>query len=342
MFIQPRKLVSPLDRSTLCKVWNTITPRSAAPRAGLYVLARKDREFYSREHMAETSTRVSGAFYMLAASIVMALVGTSVKWATDGLPAPVVVFFRNFFGLVVLIPWLAAPGGIRIRTPHLRFHALRCLFGFCAMNAYFYAISKLHLGSAVALNFTSPLWIPFVALLWLREPITKRVLVASIIGLFGVWFIRTPGSGVLSFAGLMGLLSALFASAALVGLRRLTVAGEPAGRIVFYFAFGSTLLTALALPWYWKTPTAYQWIALAATGGVASLAQFLLSRGFARAPAAIAAVFYYGTVPAAAFFGWLFWGEALTAGFVLGAALICAAGITASWPAREKKSNAET
>ena len=278
------------------------------------------------------NNRLTGALYMLAASVVMALVGTSVKWATDGLPAPVVVFFRNFFGLAVLIPWLIAPGGITLRTPNLRLHGLRCLFGFCAMNCYFYAISHLHLAGAVALNFTSPLWIPFVALLWLREKITGRVLLASAVGLVGVWFIRTPGSNVVSWPGLAGLLSALFASAALVGVRRLTVAGEPAGRIVFYFALGSTLLTALALPFFWKTPTPHQWLALVLTGALASLAQFLLSRGFARAPAAIAAVFYYGTVPAAAFFGWLFWGETLTPGFALGAGLICAAGIAASWP----------
>lgn len=273
---------------------------------------------------------------MLAASVVMALVGTSVKWATDGLPTPVVVFFRNVFGLVVLIPWLATPGGISVRTRHLRLHAVRCVFGFLAMQAYFYAISKLHLGSAVALNFTSPLWIPFVAFFWLREPLARRVLIASLIGLTGVWTIRTPESGVWSLAGGMGLLSAFFASAALVGVRRLTLEGEPAGRIVFYFALGSTLFTALPVPFFWQMPSPHQWLALAATGALASLAQFLLSRGFARSPAAVAAVAYYGTVPAAAFFGWLFWGERLTAAFAVGATLICVAGISASWPARQK------
>lgn len=282
------------------------------------------------------STTTAGVLYMLAASVVMALVGTSVKWATDGLPAPIVVFFRNFFGLVVLIPWLFTPGGIQVRTPVLRFHLLRVLFGLCAMNCYFYAISKLHLAGAVALNFTSPLWIPFIARFWLGERITKRILLASAAGIAGVWFIRTPDSNVISLAGLLGILSAVFASGALVGVRRLAMAGEPSGRIVFYFALGSSLLTALPLPWFWVTPSPKQWFALFLTGALASTAQFLLSRGFARAPAAIAAVCYYGTVPAAAFFGWLFWHESLTLGFICGAALICAAGIAASWPERTK------
>lgn len=274
---------------------------------------------------------------MLAASVFMALVGTSVKWATEGLPAPVVVFFRNFFGLLALVPWLVAPGGISVRTPVLRLHLLRAIFGLCAMNCYFYAISRLHLAGAVALNFTSPLWIPFIARLWLGERVTRRVLLASLVGLAGVWFIRTPDNHVISWAGLMGLLSAIFASGALVGVRRLSLAGEPAGRIVFYFAFGSTLLTALPLPFFWATPHARQWLALALTGALASIAQFLLSRGFARAPAGVAAVCYYGTVPAAAFFGWWFWGESLTPGFIVGALLICAAGIAASLPRRLEK-----
>ncbi len=282
-----------------------------------------------------------GALYMTAASVAMALVGTSVKWATDGLPAPVVVFFRNFFGLVVLLPWLVTPGGIQPRTPVLRLHLLRCLFGLCAMYTYFFAISRLHLASAVALNFTSPLWIPFVARLWLGEPVTRRMLAASAVGLAGVWAIRTPDSNVLSLAGAAGLVSAFAASAALVGVRRLNLAGEPTGRIVFYFALGSMLLTALPLPFCWVTPAPQQWLALGLTGALASLAQFLLTRGFARAPAGVAAVFYYGTVPAAAFFGWLFWDEVLQPRFYLGAGLICAAGIAASWPVGKKKPAAE-
>ena len=278
-----------------------------------------------------------GALYMIAASVAMALVGTSVKWATEGLPSPVVVFFRNLFGLIALVPWLIAPGGISVRTPVLRLHLLRCLFGLGAMNCYFYAISKLHLAGAVALNFTSPLWIPFVAWLWLREKLTGRMLVACAIGLAGVWFIRPPQEGTASLAGVAGIASAVFASAALVGVRRLTLAGEPAGRIVFYFALGSTLLTALPVPFFWSTPSQKQWIALALTGAAASLAQFLLTRGFARAPAGVAAVFYYGTVPAAAFFAWWLFGEGLTPGLAMGASLICVAGITASWPKRAAK-----
>ncbi len=270
---------------------------------------------------------------MVAAALMMAVVGVSVKWATHDLPTPVVVFFRNFFGLVALAPWVLRPGGIELRTERLRLHGLRCLFGLCAMFTYFGALSVLPLAQAVVLNFTSPLFIPFIARAWLGETLSRRVLGAAALGFVGILCIKSPQGAGFSGASVLALLSAVFASLALVTMRKLT-STEPAGRIVFYFALGSTLGAALPLAWSWQTPTAAQWLPLFLTGAAASLAQFLLSRGYARCPAAVAAVFQYLTVPTAALLGWLLWNERLGWVTIAGAALICVAGISASLPAR--------
>lgn len=279
------------------------------------------------------TTSFSGPLYMIAAAIAMAFVGVSVKWATHDLPTPVVVFFRNFFGLVVLVPWLVKPGGISARTARLPLHALRCAFGLCAMFAYFAALSALPLAQAVVLNFTSPLFIPFIARAWLGETLSRRVLASAAVGFLGILLIKSPQGAGVSGASLLALASAVFASFALVAMRKLT-STEPAGRIVLYFALGSTAGAAVPLAWSWQMPTAAQWAPLFLTGAAASLAQFLLSRGYARCPAAVAAVFQYLTVPTAALLGWMFWGERLGWVTVGGAGLICAAGIAASWPAR--------
>jgi drug/metabolite transporter (DMT)-like permease len=125
---------------------------------------------------ANPTNHLSGPLYMVAAALMMAVVGVSVKWATHDLPTPVVVFFRNFFGLTALLPWLIKPGGITLRTERLRLHALRCAFGLCAMFTYFAALSALPLAQAVVLNFTSPLFIPFIARAWLGETLSRRIL----------------------------------------------------------------------------------------------------------------------------------------------------------------------
>ena len=296
--------------------------------------------------MAETTNRtapdpVQGAMYMSAAALTMALVGTSVKWATGDLPPPVVVFFRNLFGVLVLLPFVLQGSRIDLRTTRLGMHLLRCLLGIGAMYFYFFALSGLPLAEAIVLNFTSPLFIPIIARLWLKERLGSRSVIATVVGFIGAAFVMRPEADHFTKYSLFALISAVFASASLVGVRKLT-STEPAGRVVFYFAFGSSILTAGPLAWSWQTPEPTQWIPLLLTGALASCAQFLLTRGYARAPAAIAAVFHYLTVPTAALLGWLFWGEKLSIHTAIGAVLICAAGIWVSLPAKKPTVDAAT
>lgn len=279
--------------------------------------------------------------FMIAAAFAMALVGTSVKWATQGLPSPIVVFFRNLFGLLVLIPIVTKPGAISLKTNVLSFHILRATFGLCAMYSYFFAINHLPLGKAVMLNFTSPLFIPVIARIWLKEPITPRIVGAVLIGFVGVGFIEShafheaakPGEVI---GAIVGLLSAFFASCALVTLRKLG-STEPATRTVFYFALGGAVMTAFPLPWVWHTPQGWeQWVPLFLSGAMASIAQWLLSKGFSLAPAAVAAPVYYLTVPLAAIIGHFAFNDHLDRWSLVGGALVCVAGILVSLPAKKK------
>lgn len=281
-----------------------------------------------------------GAMYMTAAAFAMALVGTSVKWATQGLPSPIVVFFRNLFGLAVLIPLIARSGGVSLRTKVLPFHLLRAFFGLCAMYSYFFAIDHLPLGKAVMLNFTSPLFIPIIAMIWLKEPVTRRILGAVAVGFVGVALIESHAFHAAAKPGevlgaIFGLCSAIFASCALVTLRKLG-ASEPATRTVFYFALGGAVMTALPLPWTWETPHgSAQWVPLFLSGALASVAQWLLSKGFSVAPAAVAAPVYYLTVALAAVIGHFAFGDVLDRWTLIGGAFVCAAGIWISWPQRK-------
>lgn len=289
-----------------------------------------------------TNDTARGAMYMTAAAFAMALVGTSVKWATEGLPSPIVVFFRNLFGLLVLIPLITRPGGVSLRTNVLRFHLIRAMFGLLAMYCYFTAIDHLPLGKAVMLNFTSPLFIPIIARIWLKEAITPRIVGAVVLGFAGVAMIEshafhgtTGHNDVLG--SLFGLGSAFFASCALVTLRKLG-ATEPATRTVFYFALGGAVMTSMPLPWVWRTPEGWeQWVPLFLSGAMASVAQWLLSKGFALAPAAVAAPVYYLTVPLAAIIGHFAFNDHLDGWTISGGALVCAAGIIVSRPPKSSK-----
>lgn len=270
-----------------------------------------------------------GAAYIVGAALFFSCVGGMVKTLTGELPVAMVVFFRSFMGLLVLTPWLLRQPGFTFRTARLRGHALRALAGVCAMYLFFFALSRLPLAVAIMLNFTAPLFIPVVAAVWLREPVPGRTILCLLAGFAGVAIILRPGTGHLEPAAIAGIVSALFASVALVGVRNLS-STEPAARTVFYFGLVASLVTLPAAIAVWVAPTPRQWLLAFLVGTLATGGQWLITRGYASAPAAQVGYFQYTSVIFATGIGWAVWGEVPGIGAWAGCGLIFAAGVVAS------------
>jgi len=267
-----------------------------------------------------------GAISMIGAGLLFAGVGACVRVLSESLPNEMVVFFRSFLGLVALLPLVWHRGFANLKTRHFRGHLMRGLAGVAAMYCYFYAVAALPLAEAVLLNYTTPLFVPFIAALWLQERIPPKLWTGIGIGFLGILFILRPGQELFTPAALIGLVSGILAAFAVTGVRRLTHT-EPAWRIVFYFSLVSTLVAAAPLPLRWQTPDASLWLLLIVMGVVASLGQLLLTRAYSHAPAAQVGPFSYSTVMFAAVAGWLLWGEVLDLYSITGALLVCLGGI---------------
>lgn len=267
-----------------------------------------------------------GAANMIGAGLLFAGVGICVRVLSESLPNEMVVFFRSFFGLVALLPLVWHRGFMNLRTRNFRGHLLRGIAGVASMYCYFYAVAHLPLAEAVLLNYTTPLFVPFIAALWLQERIPPRLWVGIGIGFLGVLFILKPGQALFTPVAVIGLASGVLAALAVTGVRNLTRT-EPAWRIVFYFSLVSTLIAAAPLPLRWQMPDTSLWLLLIAMGAVASLGQLLLTRAYSHAPAAQVGPFSYSTVVFAAGAGRLFWGEVLDLYSLSGALLVCAGGI---------------
>lgn len=269
---------------------------------------------------------VRGARYAIAAAAALASAGAMIKLASADTSNIMVVWLRNVFGLLTLAPWLLRGGVAGLKTAHLAPHLLRAGLGLTAMYCFFFAISELHLADAVLLNYSQPLFIPFIAWLWLAERPAARIYPAIIIGFIGVGFILKPGLGLVSLAGLLGLASGLCAAAAMVCIRRMS-ATEPALRIVFYFTVLATLISTLPAAIWWEMPSTGSLLAMAAAGGFATLGQILITRAYSLAPAAHVGSLVYTAVIFATLWGWLVWAEVPDLASALGALLIIAAGM---------------
>jgi len=237
-----------------------------------------------------------------------AIMGGLIKLVSVDTPTELIVFFRNFFGFLLILPFILKRGLRHLATEIPRWHLARALFGLAAMYSFFYSINHIPLAESVLLSYTTPLFAPFLAYLILKEAISVRLIFAVILGFVGVVFLLNPDFRAFSWASLVALSSGLFASAAMTSIRKMSTS-EPAIRIVFYYGFICTAVSAVPVLLIEQWPGVNILMTLLAVGAFATLGQYCLTKAYSMANVAQVGPFVYSTVVFASIIAWLFWQE---------------------------------
>lgn len=275
--------------------------------------------------MQRQNNIVRGALFIVASEFSLAIAAAIIKFSSATLANESIVFFRNFFGLIILIPVLLKSDSNILKTDCLHLHLLRSIFGMGAMYCFFYGLSQLSLGDSVLIKSIIPLIIPFIAAIYLQEKISFPIIIAGAIGFMGVFLILEP-NGDTNWASLVALTSSFMAAMSFVTIRKLS-ATEPILRIVSYFAIFGLAISAIPMIWHWQTLTISQYLMLMGVGLTTTIGQLLLTRGYQYAPAASVGIFTYSSVIFGTFIGWLVWQELLDINYLAGAILIIIAGV---------------
>ncbi|MBV1880973.1 MAG: DMT family transporter [Pseudomonadales bacterium] len=269
---------------------------------------------------------LKGALYILAAEFLLSAMAAIIKHLSQELPIEMIVFFRNFFGLLALLPLLAHGGLSQLRTNRIGMHLLRGLTGVTAMYGFFFVIGNIPLTEAVLVKLTTPFFLPIITFLWLGEAIRSNTKWAIVIGFIGVIFILRPGADNFEPLAIIGVFAAVFASFAKVCIRRMATT-EPSIRIVFYFGLICSSVTAIPLIWSWQTPSTETWLWLIGMGIIGSCGQILMTRGYQVANPGQIGPYVYSSLIYASAFGWYFWGETPLLTTAIGCVFIIGAGL---------------
>ena len=269
-----------------------------------------------------------GAAFAIAGAACFAIMSAMVKGLGADLPNPVIVFFRNLFALAALLPWLALMprASLSLRSTRPAMHLLRAATGLGAMYCFFYALSQMPLASAVLLNYSQPLFLPFIAWAWIGERPPRRIYPAVLIGFAGVILILKPGLGWVGTAGFAGLAAGILAATSMAAIRRMSDT-ESSLRIVLWFSVLATIISAAPAAVAWQTPTLLQWSMLVALGVVGTCGQLLLTHAYTLAPAAHIGALIYSIVLFAALIGWVVWQETPDALSVVGGLAVILAAL---------------
>lgn len=265
---------------------------------------------------------------MLAAALLFACMGALVKLGAPHFTSGELVFYRSFFGLLVVYALLHR-SRIKLSTFHWRPHLWRGLSGTVAMLLFFHCITVLPLATAITLNYTSSLFLSLLTVLVLKERFHLPMSISLALGFAGVVLLLQPTLAQEQFAdGLLGVVSGLLAGIALMNVRHLGVLGEPGMRVVFYFNLIATLASAIwILGGTLHTVSLTDLPLLIAIGASATFAQLFMTRAYRTGQTLVVGSLAYTTIVFSALFGLLFWHEHLSIEAWLGMGLIITSGV---------------
>jgi len=273
------------------------------------------------------------SLWMLVACAMFALMGASVKYASDfEANLAQIIFFRGLPSVLILFLWT------RLKKKSLipiswSLHIRRNVFGISAMWLSFFAMSALPLPTAVSLTYTAPLFIGIWMLFFGGTQSDPLRVIAVLAGFFGVLAILRPSLGDDQwFPGLLGMISGGFSAVAMLQIRQLGQVGEPEWRTVFIFS-SFVCLTSLvvigAIGWPAASWQAYSALLMVGIAGL--FGQLALTRAFGYGSTLLTAALQYSTIIFATFLGIILWGDWPDAVAWAGMLLIVGSGLLSAW-----------
>ena len=217
-------------------------------------------------------------------------------------------------------------------TPRLGTHLLRSLLTAVSWWCYYKSFQLLPIGLATTLMFASQFFV--LLLMWpiLREPVSRRSVVATSIGFVGV----VVAAGLwqpqaVDWRVTFGFVSALLGAIMLLLTRALTRT-ESTQTILFYMP-SMVFLSALAQAWLdWRPLTITDGAYLLVFAVVGTLASWAHVDAYRRArPSLLAPVTYFRLATGLAAGAWFF-GDPITMAMAMGVGLILVGAWYSRWP----------
>jgi len=273
-----------------------------------------------------------GALLMMLSALAFSLMTVLVKLAGERLPSQEIVAARALVSLVLSWSLLRA-AGVSPWGVNRKWLWFRGVLGFAGLSCVYAAVVHLPLAEATVLQYLHPAITAALAGVFLREAVSPRLFLATVVSLLGVVLVARPASLFGATADSLDPLwvavaigGATFSAAAYVVVRRLSAQENPLV-IVFYFPLVTLPAAALTIGSDFVWPEGIEWLWLLGIGIATQVGQVSLTRGLTVLPAAQGTALSYLQVVFAAIWGVWFFGEALDAWTIAGGALVLVSSI---------------
>ncbi len=273
--------------------------------------------------MTQRSPYFSAALYMLAYSISYAALWACIRHLSSDIHPLVLVFFRTFFGMVVILPILFKVKFPAFSSGLYPLYILRGIFNITSVIGAFFAVSLIPLADAVAFSYAAPIFAAVLAVFILKEKIGKHRILAISLAFIGVMILVRPGFQDLNAGILAALGAALCFAATLICVKILT--RHDSATIVSLMAFIVGMpISFIAALFYWQWPSGDQWFYIILMGILAATAHICLAKALSKADLSAIMPIDFSRIIFAAILGITLFGDLLNIWTFLGGGIILA------------------
>jgi drug/metabolite transporter (DMT)-like permease len=216
-----------------------------------------------------------GQSFMLASACFYAVLNLCVKQLSY-LPAMELIFFRAAISFL-LCAWGIHRAGVFFFGNNRKWLMVRGVAGIIALWLYFSSIQQMPLASAVAIQYTSPIFAALFAVFLLGERMSIWKWVFFLVSMMGVLLIKGFDSRVSYEYLFAGIFSAMMSGIAYNAVRKLNVSEHPLV-IILYFPMVALPISGIYSWLNWVNPRGYDWFLVLLMGLATQAGQYCMTR----------------------------------------------------------------
>jgi len=264
---------------------------------------------------------LKGMAWMLASTLVFSVMHLLIRLVSDELHPLVIIFYRNLFGVVVLMPVVLRYGIGVMKTSRPGMMFTRSVFNLISMALFFWALTISPLAQVTALSFTFPIFLAILALLFLGEKVGPRRWLAILAGFGGAVIVVRPGLQDLALGDVLTLISAVTWAVTML-LIKLLSRTESSLTVTIYMMLSMLVLSVPTAILFWSWPSLETLGLLFLLGAVGTAGQWMLTEALRLADTSVVTPVDYSRLIWAAATGYLFFGETPDWGVWVGGVVI--------------------
>jgi drug/metabolite transporter (DMT)-like permease len=255
-----------------------------------------------------TDDVLKGVKYMLFASLLFAFMGAAAKELSASMSSLEVVFFRNVFGVVLILLAIYKKPLDQIGG---KFWLLifRGLAGFIALLFFFYNIAEISLAQAMTFSKTSTIFTAIFAYMFIKEKLGIKGWLGVFVGFIGIMFITGFDGSNLEKTDYLGILCGVGAGLAYTSVRELRKYYDSRAIVLSFMTIGTVgpLILLIISEFYtnpnldfmlakFVMPSGIDWLFISLLGVFATFAQIYMTKAYSVAKAGIVATISYSNI----------------------------------------------